>query len=329
MVLMGRRCETPRALVDLLVFAGDEGDLLDDLADVVGDDDVLDGLVGGVVAARGPGFLLGDADGFVEGLGVVGADLAADAVFEGRDDFAAGGVVLGVGGEDDGDVELEADGVALNLDVAFLHDVEEGDLNFAGEVGDFVDGEDAAVGAGKQAVVHGELGAELVAGAGGLDGVDVADEVGDGDVGGGELFDVALAGGHPGDGGVVAEGGDEVAGEFGEGRVGVVAELGAGDVGAVGVEERGEGAEDARLGLAAEAEEDEVVAREDGVDDLGDDGVVEADDAGEEGLAFALAAGRDGAEARDEVVAELVLDAAGDAFGGEFGGAELAECARE
>jgi hypothetical protein len=60
------------------------------------------------------------------------------------------------------------------------------------------------------------------------------------------------------------------------------------------------------------------VAREDGVDDLRDDRVVEADDAGEEGFSLALAAGRDLAEARDEVIAELVLDAAGDAFGGEF-----------
>jgi len=88
----------------------------------------------------------------------------------------------------------------------------------------------------------------------------------------------------------------------------------------MGVEERGEGAEDARLGLSAEAEEDEVVAGEDGVDDLGDDGVVVADDAGEEGLVFTSY----GAEAGDEVVAELVLDAAIDARGGEFGGAELA-----
>ena len=53
----------------------------------------------------------------------------------------------------------------------------------------------------------------------------------------------------------------------------------------MGVEQGGEGAEDARLGLAAEAEEDEVVLGEDGVDDLGDDGVFVADDAGEEGLA--------------------------------------------
>ena len=163
----------------------------------------------------------------------MGADLGADAVFERRDDLAAGGVVLGVGGEDDGDVEREADGIALNLDVALLHDVEESDLNLAGEVGEFVDGEDAAVGAGEQAVVHGELGAEVLVAAGGLDGVDVADEVGYGDVGGGEFFDVAVVGGEPGDGGFVAELGDEVAAEFGDGGVGVVAHLGAGDVGAV------------------------------------------------------------------------------------------------
>jgi len=72
--------------------------LLDDLTDVVRDFDVAGG-------ADGPGFLSGDGDGFVDGFGVVGADLGADAVFERGDDFAAGGVVLGVGGEDDGDVE--------------------------------------------------------------------------------------------------------------------------------------------------------------------------------------------------------------------------------
>ncbi len=268
----------------------------------------------------GPGFLRGDGDALFDVLGVVGADLAADAVFERSDDLAAGGVVLGVGGEDDGDVEGKADGVALNLHVALLHDVEEGDLDFAGEVGNFVDGEDAAVGAGKQAVVHGELGAEVLVAAGGFDGVDVADEVGYGHVGGGEFFDEAVVGGEPGDGGFVAHLGDEVAAEFGDGGVGVVANLGAGDVGAVRVEQSGEGAQDAGLGLAAEAEEDEVVLREDGVDDLGDDGVFVADDAGEEG-GFGL---RGVAEFGDEVFAELVFDAAGETGGGEFAGAESA-----
>ena len=105
-----------------------------------------------------------------------------------------------------------------------------------------------------------------------------------------------------------------------DGGVGVVADLGAGDVGAVRVEQRGEGAEDARFGLAAEAEEDEVVAREDGVDDLGDDRVFVADDAGEErGLVL-----RGRRELGDEVFAQLVFDAAGKAGGGEFAGAESA-----
>ena len=116
-------------LVDFFVLAGGEGDGFDDLADVVRDLDLLDRLIGCVRAGR-PGFLLGDGDAFVDGLGVVGADFGADAVFERGDDFAAGGVVLGVGGEDDGDVELEADGVAFDLDVAFLHDVEEGRPGF-------------------------------------------------------------------------------------------------------------------------------------------------------------------------------------------------------
>ncbi len=124
----GQALRDAGALVDLFVFARGEGDLLDDLADVVGYLDGLNGVVAGV-GACGPGFLLGDGDGVFDGLRVVGADFGADAVFEGRDDLTAGGVVLGVGGEDDGDVEGEADGVALNLDVAFLHDVEEGDLD--------------------------------------------------------------------------------------------------------------------------------------------------------------------------------------------------------
>ena len=122
----------------------------------------------------------------------MGANLAADAVLERRDDFAARGVVLGIGGEDQQDIERQANRVALNLDVAFLHDVEQADLNFAGEIGQFVDGEDAAIGARQQAVVHGEFVAKVAAAAGGLDGIDVADDVGDGDVGRGQLFDVAM-----------------------------------------------------------------------------------------------------------------------------------------
>jgi hypothetical protein len=60
--------------------------------------------------------------------------------------------------------------------------------------------------------------------------------------------------------------------------------------------------QDAALRLAAQPEQDEVVAREDRVDDLRDDRLVVADDAGEERLP--------GAQPRDQVLADLVLDAA-------------------
>ena len=110
-----------------------------------------------VPVAAGPGFLRGDGDAFIHGGGIVRANLGADAVFERRDDFSASRVVFGIRAEDDGDIERQADGISLNLHVAFLHDVEQADLNFSGEVGKFVDGEDAAIGAGQQAVVNREL----------------------------------------------------------------------------------------------------------------------------------------------------------------------------
>ena len=173
------------ALVDFLVFARGEGDLLDDLAHILRE-------FRGRQLALGPGLLRGDGDAFFERFRIVRANLGADAVFERRDDFAARRVVLGIGAEDQGDIELQPHRIALNLHVAFLHDVEERDLDFAGEVGQLVDGEDAAIGAGQQAVVHGELAGKVLAAARRFDGIEIADEVGNGHVGRGQLFNVAV-----------------------------------------------------------------------------------------------------------------------------------------
>ena len=94
-------------------------------------------------------------------LRVVRADLGADAVLERRDDLAARRVVLGVGGEDHQHVERQPHRVALDLDVALLQDVEQADLDLAGQVGQLVDGEDAAVRPRQQPEVHRQLVAEL------------------------------------------------------------------------------------------------------------------------------------------------------------------------
>src|SRR5712664_4983339 len=145
------------AAVHALVLARLEGDFFDDLAQVMRDFDFFAGVAGD------PGFLRGDGHAFLDGGRVMRTNFGADAVFERRDDFAAGGVVLGIGGEDEEDVERKAEWIALNLDVALLHDVEEADLNFSGEVGWLVDGEDAAIGAGEKAVVDGEFVGKIAA----------------------------------------------------------------------------------------------------------------------------------------------------------------------
>ena len=131
---------------------------------------------------------------------IVGADLGADPVLERRDDLAARRVVLGVGAEDHHHVERQAYRVAFDLDVAFLEDVEQAHLDLAGEVGQLVDREDAAVGPGQQAVVHRQLVGELQAGARRLDRIEVANHVGDRHVRRRQLFDVAGVAVEPADG---------------------------------------------------------------------------------------------------------------------------------
>ena len=213
------------------------------------------------------------------------ADLAADAVLERRDDLAAGRVVLRVRGEDHADVDRQPHRVALDLDVPLLEDVEQAHLDAPGEVGQLVEREDPAVRARQQAVVHRELAREVEAPAGGADGVDVPDDVGDRHVRRRELLDVALPGLEPADRRLVAPLGDEVAAALAQRGERVVVDLAARDDGHLGVEECRESAEDAALRLPAQAEQDHVVAGQDGVRDLRDDGVFVAEDAGEERLA--------------------------------------------
>ena len=131
------------------------------------------------------------------------ADLAAEAVFQRRDDAAAVGVVLGVRRGDEHEIERQADLVATHLHVALLEHVEQADLDALGEVGQLVDREDAAVRAGHEAVVERQLVGEVAA-LGHLDRVDLADEVGDRRVGSGELLAEAIVAVHPVDRRVVA-----------------------------------------------------------------------------------------------------------------------------
>ena len=122
---------------------------------------------------------------------VVGADLGAEPVLERGDDPAAVGVVLRVGAGHQQQVQRQPQLVAAHLDVALLQHVEQRDLDPLGQVGQLVDGEDAPVGPRHQPEVDGLRVAEGAA-LGDLDRVDVADQVADAGVRGGQLLAVPL-----------------------------------------------------------------------------------------------------------------------------------------
>ncbi len=85
------------------------------------------------------------------------------------------------------------------------------------------------------------------------------------------------------------------------------------------IEQRRQGAQDAAFGLAAQAEQNEIVPRKNSVHDLRHDRVFIADDAGKNaGVVVVTQAG-------DEVVAEFILHAAGaQAFFGKSTAAQFA-----
>src|SRR5262249_51989563 len=76
--------------------------------------------------------------------------------------------------------------------VALLHDVEQTDLNFTGKIRKLIDREDPAVRPGQQAIVDAQIAADGVAAFRRFDRIDVADNVGNRHVGGGQFFDVTL-----------------------------------------------------------------------------------------------------------------------------------------
>ena len=124
----------------------------------------------------------------------MGANDRADAILQWRDDAAAIGVVLGIRREDHANIQVEPNGVAADLNVAFFQHVEQTNLYLGGQVRQFVDGEDAAVGARDEAKVHGGFIGKITA-LGVFDEIDFANQISDGNVGSSELFVIARGAG--------------------------------------------------------------------------------------------------------------------------------------
>ena len=133
--------------------------------------------------ALGPRFLTSDLYSMRQLGGIVRSNLASDAILERRHDLPACGVVLWIGRERQQNIDRQTNRIALNLDVAFLHDVEQPDLDLTCQVGQLIDGEDASIGSRQQSVVDRQLVGDVLPFACRFDGIDIADHVGDGDVG--------------------------------------------------------------------------------------------------------------------------------------------------
>ncbi len=146
--------------------------------------------------------------------------------------------------------------------------------------------------------MQGELVGEVAA-LGHLDRVDLADEVGDRGVGGGQLLAEAVVAVDPVDGSGIAHLGHQVAGVFARRVVGVVVDFAAGDDRHPLVEQAGETADDAGLGLATLTEEDHVVPSQEGVLQLGHHRVLVAQHPCEQGLT--------GGDAGHRIAADLLL----------------------
>ena len=116
------------------------------------------------------------------------------------------------------------------------------------------------------------------------------------------MIHIAFCSRQPRDGRIVPELAQLVATGFANGCGRMVANLTTGDVRDPFVQQRNQHADQPRLGLPAQSQQDEIVARQNRVDDLRDHRLLETDDAREERLALLQFA--------QQILAQLILDAA-------------------
>src|SRR5579885_202071 len=250
------------ALADVLAFARQMRDLRNDLLHVLG----IAGLqaVGDETGAFG----FHDSDLVVDLAWIVRANLGAAAVFERRDNAPAIRIVFGVGAGNDIHVQRQPHFIAANLYIALFHNIQQADLDALGQIGQFVDAEDAPVGAWDQAVVDGQFVGQIAT-LGHANGVHFADQVRDGDVRRCQLFAIAPVAANPGDSHIIALFFDLDAAGFANRGVRIVVDLAACNNGHFLIQQIDEAARNAGFCLAALSQEDDVLLREDGVLDLG------------------------------------------------------------
>src|SRR5262249_41058330 len=139
------------SLIDPLIPTGFECNSFDDLFYKIGNVNLSAGI------PMNPRFLFGDCDSVFQTRGIVRFDFRTDTVLQRRDDLSARRVVFGIRGENQNDIERQANGIAFNLYIAFLHDVEQTHLDFSSQIRKLIYGKNAAVRARQQSIVDTQL----------------------------------------------------------------------------------------------------------------------------------------------------------------------------
>jgi len=151
-----------------------------------------------------------------------------------------------------------------------------------------------------QAVVHGQLARQVLCPSRRLDRVQIAHQVGDGNVRCGELFHVAIVALQERNRRSIAPFSNQIAASFTKRHVWIVANLASGHVRRLLIEQCGKRSQDATLGLSAQPQQNKILLRQNGIHNLRNHRVFVADDAGKKRFSRL--------EARNQVGAHLVLD---------------------
>ncbi len=144
------------------------------------------------------------------------------------------------------------------------------------------------------------LAGKIFSAAGGLDGIEIANQVCHCDVGSCQLLHVALVARQVRDGGSVSPFRNQVAAPFAQRHVGIIANLATCYIGHSVVQQRGQGTQNATLGLAPQSQQNEVLFGQDGIHNLRNHGVFVPHDSGKNRIARL--------QASYQIAAHLVLD---------------------
>src|SRR5208283_997943 len=202
--------------------------------------------------------------------------------FQRRNNFSASGVVLRIGGKNQQNIKRQAQWVSFNLNIAFLHDVEQPNLNFPSQIGQLVHCKYSSVSARKQAVMNRQFVRKIATTSRSPDGVNVPDDIGNRNVWRGQFLHVPLIPGHPRDGSIVALDSHFLSTRTANRTQRVIVNLAPCNHWNFLVKKLDQSAKNPALRLPPQSEKNKIVAREQGIHDLRHYAVLIPENAGKE-----------------------------------------------